>query len=162
MKLLGLILTVFLTQTATASLTQLFDIKSEIDGDETAYMMLEEGAGHAFMNLQYKKPGQVRTFSIDSLNKSKQAIVTKGPVDVVSLSVNSSSATSMTLNIHYLYQYNIVGSDRRVKKLKVSFNAPANRIMTIDVDSGREIRHAYVYVRTEGGKEKGIDRIETW
>ena len=68
----------------------------------------------------------------------------------------------MYFNITYLYKYALTGSDRRLKQLKMSYVAPTDLYETMDMDTQQIVTNALFVARMDGGKQKGIDHIETW
>lgn len=143
----------------------LMQIQSEASGDDIAYLGIQVSeTSTSIYNLTYqeKAEGAVRAFSITGLNKDKETIIKQGPVKVVEISANSMSRSSFILTIHYIYEYKLMGSDKREKQLKVEYVSPVDQYQISDVDTQKVINRAFFYVNQKNGKQVGIAKIETW
>lgn len=142
---------------------KMLDIKSDVDGDLSANIMIQVKADTTIQNIVYNNPTKpTEVWSVATLNKEKASIVKKSGVAVVELSAETITKNSFFLNIHFLYKYGLFGSDRRVKQLKMFYVAPSNIYQTMDMDTKKIVTKALVVARMDGGKQKGVDRIDTW
>ena len=142
---------------------KMLDIQSDTDGDLTANLVIQVKADTTIKNVVYNNPTKpTESWSVEDLNKDKVTIIKRSGVAVVEISAETLNKSSMYFNITYLYKYNLFGSDRRVKKLKMFYVAPANLYQTMDMDTKQIVTNALFISRMENGKQKGIDRIDTW
>lgn len=160
------IMLVFFAVSAQALINvPLMEINSDVDGDDTAYLGIQVANNHsAIENVSYQnypdKPAKI--FTVAGLNKDKETIVKQGPAKIVEISVTSLSRTSMIFNIHYIYEFKLLGSDKRDKKIRISYVAPLNQYQMMDMDTKKIVNRAFFYVNVKNGKQVGISRIETW
>ena len=157
-----LFLTMLFSLRAYAEEIKMLTVQSDFDTNRTAEMLIQTQNNQSITNILYHLGDEQKIFSIEDLNKSKKAIIKKGPVAILEISTESKSATDLILSIRYLYNFSFFGSDRRTKKLQMHYVAPSNTYETIDLDTEKAVRNAFAYVRYDNGQAKGIDRIETW
>ena len=139
-------------------------IKSSVDGDKEAQLKIELTSDNKILNVRYKNKPELpeRVYPVQDLVKDPAAIVKKGPVSVVEFMIENVEDNSFVLGIRYLYQFNLFSkSDRRIKKIKINYNAKADKFVLTDIDTGSEVKKAFTHVRIENGKQKGIESIET-
>ncbi len=162
MKLLILAALLFSLPTLAADFKML-DIKSNVDGDLTATLVIQVNTDSTIENVVYNSPTKpTQTWSVADLNNDKVTIIKKTGVAVVEISAETLTNNSMYFNITYLYKYALTGSDRRLKQLKMSYVAPTDLYETMDMDTQQIVTNALFVARMDGGKQKGIDHIETW
>ena len=158
-----LVVALFFALPVLAADIKMLDIKSDVDGDLTANILIQTKADTTIQNVVYNNPTKpTEVWSVSDLNKTKISIVKKSGVAVVELSAETITKNSFVLNIHFLYKYGVFGSDRRVKQLKMFYVAPSNIYQTMDMDTKKIITKVLFVTRVEDGKEKGVDHIETW
>ena len=148
---------------ALAADIKMLDIKSDVDGDLTANIAIQVKADTTIQNVVYNNPTKpTEIWSVSDLNNDKVTIVKKSGVAVVEVSAETITKNSFFFNIHFLYKYGLFGSDRRLKQLKFYYVAPSNLYQVMDVDTKKVITNALFVARMDGGKQKGVDHIETW
>lgn len=141
----------------------MIDVVAEAEPSSVGYINLNVQDDSTFDSLNFTdKVKENKTISIADLNKKKVAILSKGPVNIVSVSAKSLTNNSMLVNVHYLNEYKLIGSKYKIKQVKVYYVAPSNLYETMDVDTNKVITHAYAYSNIIGGQIRGISRIETW
>lgn len=142
---------------------KMLDIQSDVDGDMQANITIQIQDDSTIETIVYINPTKpTESWTVDQLNQDKATLVKKSGVAVIQISAESESNNSLIFNIHYLYKYNVFGSDRRVKQLRFHYVAPTNLYEAIDMDTQKVITHARVVARMDGAKQKGVDRIDTW
>ncbi len=148
---------------ALAADIKMLEIKSNVDGDLTASISIQVKTDTTIQNVVYINPTKpTEVWSVSDLNKEKASIVKKSGVAVVELSTEPITKNSFILNIHFLYKYGLFGSDRRVKQLKMFYVAPSNIYQAMDMDTKKIVTNILVIARMDGGKQKGVERIDTW
>jgi hypothetical protein len=142
---------------------KMLDIKSDVDGDLQANIVIQVKADTTIENIVYNNPTKpTEVWSVSELNNDKAALVKKSGVAVIEISTETITKNSLKFNIHFLYKYGVFGSDRRLKQLKMYYVAPSNLWETIDLDTKNIITNAIVIARMDGKKQKGVERIDTW
>lgn len=164
MKQILLAIIYLITTSAYALDVPMMEVQSDIDGDEVAHIALQVSASTRIESVLYQNYPNTpyRNFSIEDLNKDKETIVKKGPAKIVEIATETISKNSIYFFIHYIHEYKLVGSDKRVKTLKMYYVSPTNLWETQDTDTKKVVTKAFFYVNEVNGKQKGIDRIETW
>ncbi|MBC7458154.1 MAG: hypothetical protein H7235_07745 [Bdellovibrionaceae bacterium] len=158
-----LVLALFFVLPVLAADIKMLDIKSDVDGDLAAEILIQTKADTTIQNVIYKNPTKpTEVWAMTDLNNDKVTIVKKSGVAVVEISAETITKNSFLFNIHFLYKYGLFGSDRRLKQLKMFYIAPSNLYQTMDMDTKKIITNALFVARMEGGKQKGVDRIDTW
>jgi hypothetical protein len=149
---------------AFAENVHMMEINSDVEGDETAKIALQVNAQKVIGSVLYQNYPNTpyKNFPIENLNKDSETIVKKGPAKIVQIATETINKSSIYFFIHYIYEYNIFGSDKRVKKLKMYYVSPSNLWETMDTDSKKVVTKAFFYVNFINGKQVGINRIETW
>ena len=142
----------------------MMNVQSDIEGDDVAKIGLQVSTDTTIQSILYQNYPNTpyRNFLITDLNKKSETIVKKGPVKIVELSTESITNNSINVLIHYIYEYKLTGSERRIKKIRMSYLSPLNAYVAIDTDTHKIITNAFFYVRIVNGKQVGVDRIETW
>lgn len=143
--------------TAHAERFDVLTIGSNVDGNDTETLEVEM-SGAAITNIHFKG----KAYDVARLAKKPATVISKSGVAVVEFLSENVKSTSFTLVIRYLYEYKLIGSDRRTKKISVTYDSGRKDFQLKDRDTGKTIKNAYTYVRIVDGKQKGIDRIETW
>ncbi|MBC7752990.1 MAG: hypothetical protein H7Z71_02050 [Moraxellaceae bacterium] len=162
MKTLLLAALLFSLPTLAADIKML-EIKSDVDGNQTATILIQALTDSTIQNVVYSNPIKpTQTWTVSSLNQNKVVIIEKKGVAVVEISAKTLTKNSFLFNINFLYKYGIFGSDRRLKQLKMFYVAPSNLYQTMDVDTNKIITNAIFIARMEGDKQKGIERIDTY
>ncbi len=162
MKTLLLAALLFSLPTLAADIKML-EIKSDVDGNQTATILIQALTDSTIQNVVYSNPIKpTQTWTVASLNQNKVVIIEKKGVAVVEISAKTLTKNSFLFNINFLYKYGIFGSDRRLKQLKMFYVAPSNLYQTMDVDTKKIITNAIFIARMEGDKQKGIERIDTY
>lgn len=142
---------------------KMLDIKSDVDGNQTATISIQALSDTTIQNVVYSNPMKpTQVWAMTSLNQNKVVIVEKKGVAVIEISAQTLSKNSFLFNIYFLYKYGLFGSDRRLKQLKMFYVAPSNLYQTMDVDTKKIITNAVFVARMEGDKQKGIERIDTY
>ena len=162
MKSLLLAALLFSLPTLAADIKML-EIKSDVDGNQTAIISIQASTDSTIQNVVYSNPLKpTQTWTVSFLNQNKVVIIEKKGVAVVEISAQTLTTNSFLFNINYLYKYGLFGSDRRLKQLKMFYLAPSNLYQTMDVDTKKIITNAVFIARMEGDKQKGIERIDTY
>ena len=142
---------------------KMLDIKSDVDGNQTATISIQALSDTTIQNMVYNNPIKpTQVWAMASLNQNKVVIVEKKGVAVIEVSAQTLTKNSFLFNIYFLYKYGLFGSDRRLKQLKMFYVAPSNLYQTMDVDTKKIITNAVFVARMEGDKQKGIERIDTY
>ncbi len=114
-------------------------------------------------NVVYKNPTKpIEVWTVADLNKNKVTLLQKNGISIVEISAQTMKKDDIVFNITYLYKYGLFGSDRRVKQLRMHYVAPSNLFETVDMDTQKVVTHAVFVARIEGGKQKGVDHIDTY
>ena len=155
---------VLATSSAFAASVHMVEITSDSAGDAPAQVALNIGLNSKIEGILYQNMpnAEYKNFPLLDLNVNRKALVTKGPVKIVEIGTESITATSIYFYIHYIYEYKLFGSDRRFKKLKMSFVSPLNMFETIDTDTKKSVSHAFFRVNIIKGKEVGIATVDTY
>lgn len=146
-----------LGNTAHAEKFDVLTIGSNVDGNDTETLEVEMNGG-AITNIHFKG----KAYDVARIAKRPATVISKSGVAVVEFLSENVKSTSFTLVIRYLYEYKLIGSDRRTKKITVAYDSGRKDFELKDRDTGKTIKNAYTHVRVVNGKEKGIDRIDTW
>jgi hypothetical protein len=149
---------------AFAENIHMMDINSDAEGDETAKIALQVNTKKSIESILYQNypNNPYQNFPLEKLNKDSEAIVKKGPAKIVQIATETITATSIKFFIHFIYEYKVFGSDKRVKELKMYYVAPTNLWETMDTETKKVVTKAFFYVNVIKGKQVGINRIETW
>lgn len=163
MKSLLIAIVSFLSLNSFAAEIHMMDVVAEEQPNTVGRISLDvDDNSSNFLNLFFRDEVELKSATIAELNKKKISIVSKGPVDVVSVSAKSSNSHSMILNVHYLNHFKLFGSVYKVKQFKMYYLSPSNTYETVDVDTNKVITHAYAYTNFVNGQAKGVSHIETW
>ena len=164
MKKLILATVLLLNISAFAENVHMMDVNSDVEGDETAKIALQVNAQKVIGSVLYQNYPNTpyQNFPLEKLNKDSEPIVKKGPAKIVQIATESITASSINFFIHYIYEYKVFGSDKRVKKLKMYYVAPSNLWETMDTETKKVVTKAFFYVNVMNAKQVGINRIETW
>lgn len=163
MRQMFLVLGLFFSLSVNADVIQMLNLQTDAAPGETGYLFAEVNSQDEFMSLIFEYPGgDPVQMTIKELSKGKKTVLKMGPIKVLEVSATINNPKSFVLNIHYLYEYKLTGSTRKVKQVRMQYNEAANFHETIDLDMDRSITNAFAYVNEVKGKQVGIREIETW
>ncbi len=143
---------------------KMLEIRTEDFPEELTTVALTVDDANVFQSFIYTPPKDPqKIYTITQLNEGKQSLKKKSGVEIIEVSGESLSTNNININIHFLHRYKLIGkSERKVKPLRMFFESPTNLYLTEDLETRKIITKAFVYINYVDGKEKGIDRIETF
>lgn len=124
--------------------------------------MTDQGSATSLFYIPDLKNQTERKYPIQNLTTNKVPLLTKSSIPVVSMKLDRINASGYIVNIIYLYQFKLLGSEYRIKKLQAQFSVPDNRYRVIDLNTKKEIsRLHFLSHYSSFGQEVGIEKIET-
>ncbi len=145
---------------------QMIEITSQSDPAKTSSIFIDyNDKTHEITSLSYKRDimkNKIETISIQDLIKEKQPVYEQMSIDIISLFATKINLQQYIITVDYLYEFKFRNSIYKNKKISVYFSTPQNRFEAVDLDTKKTITKMYFHSHFVDGKEKGVEKIDTW